>query len=57
MRWLKEYKPILPLGSAWVAARSSNEKAKEGRTLMFRLRLLENFTAVSQILRPYFQIY
>ena len=26
--WLEEYKPILPLGSAWVAARSSNEKAK-----------------------------
>ena len=26
--WLEEYKPILPLGSAWVAARSSSEKAK-----------------------------
>ena len=26
--WLEECEPILPLGSAWVAARSSSEKAK-----------------------------
>ena len=44
--WLKEYDATLPLGSAWVVARSNNEKAREGRALMFRLWTLINSTAV-----------
>ena len=37
--FLKEYESRLALGTTWVPARSSNERAKEGRPLGFGLRI------------------